>query len=200
MINTYFNFSFATSSLVPNFSSHVSSFLLIAALNTIFYHTFFMFVSSTLVEFHTSLALSTIVRFTYFHVCTTLLSSSYSTLSVSRNLVYPSLKWCSLSFWLLIFIAPFTTSLLLINTHKNLTLHCPSIMDITQHIFLYNRPIMVFTSTSSWLLATLVYLCKHLRWKYLLHTRSLLSPQKWITLLSLSFSPGTPTAPVMIIH
>ena len=62
------------------------------------------------------------------------------------------------------------------------------------------RSIMFFISTLSWPLAILVYLRKLLCMKYELSKHSSLSVQYPTFLLPMSFSPGTPKAPVMPVH
>ena len=130
--------------------------------------------------------LATHLSFTFIHCPFHPLSPSYSTLFPLRDLVYPSLYWCSYNFSLLILLASSTT-LLLIHVSTNLTLHsttwwsempCPipltaltSCTKCTISFFTKTKSIIFFTSTSSWPLATLVYLGKLLYLKYVPYTQ-----------------------------
>ena len=66
------------------------------------------------------------INYCPFHlspICSTLLSLSHSTLSLSRDIAYPVLYRYSLSFSLLILLDPSTTFLPLIHVLTNLNLH-----------------------------------------------------------------------------
>ena len=101
-----------------------------------FHHTLFGLPPPTLTEPHTSLALSTIACVTCSHKWSTLFSPSHSSFFPPRDLVYPSLYWCFLSFSFLILLAPSTTSLLLIHTPTNLTLPGCYLLWDTPHLIL----------------------------------------------------------------
>ena len=154
--------------------------------------------------------LSNTDHFTCSYISLTFLSSSHSTLLLSRHLTYLSIYWCSLSFSLLIILAPFTNSLLLIHAPNNLTLqykhdamrclipflplllHPFTCCILLQHIFLHYHQIyhahyfhyVLATNHSGVLMQTFVLkVC-------ITHT---------ITLLPLSFSPETPNPPALVL-
>ena len=118
---------FIVPSFVSNTFFHESFIQSIRALVMPLHHSLFLVFLLSLRELHTSLALPTSAYFNCYQICSTLLTSSHSTILLSSPLVYSSLYCCSYNFSLLILPALFTSSLLFIHVPCSRTLHCTKV-------------------------------------------------------------------------